>query len=79
MFKKQDREIAEAKMKAAGANNNDVKLVTVLVRKNRSGKTGDVPLLFRRDYCRFDALSTDAENQIEAIENERIQYMQNNE
>lgn len=79
MFKKQDQAIAEAKNKVAGANDQDTKLVTIMVRKNRSGKTGNVPLLFRRDFCKFDPLSQDAENQIEAIENERVQYMQNNE
>lgn len=79
MFKKQDREIAEAKLKVAGANNKDVKLVTVLIRKNRSGRLGDAPLLFMKDFCRFDSPSRSAEEQIDAIESERVQYMNANE
>lgn len=74
MFEKQDKAVAEAQAKVANAN-DDSKLVTILVRKNRSGKQGRVPLLFRKDYCRFDSLSTEADRQIEALEAERVNYL----
>ena len=79
LWDKQNKEIAEAKNKVANANGQDTKLVTILIRKNRSGRMGNVPLLFRKDYCRFDSLSEEAETQINAIENERVNYMNNNE
>ena len=56
------------------AKGEETKLVTILVRKNRSGRQGRVPLLFRKDYCRFDSLSEEADKQLEAIEAERVSF-----
>lgn len=79
VFEKQDRKVAEAQNKVARANGDDKKLVTILVRKNRSGRQGRVPLLFRKDYCRFDSLSNEANSEIEAIEQERVNYLRQQE
>ena len=76
VFEKQDQAVREAQAKVVKAN-DDTKLVTILVRKNRSGKQGRVPLLFRKDYCRFDSLSEEADRQISALEAERVNYMGN--
>ncbi|MCR5332434.1 MAG: replicative DNA helicase [Bacilli bacterium] len=49
-------------------------IVNVIIAKNRSGKQGKVPLLFSKDYCRFDSPSTESENEIAALESERVSY-----
>lgn len=49
-------------------------IVNVIIAKNRSGKTGKVPLLFSKDYCRFDSPSSESESEIAALESERISY-----
>ena len=74
IFEKQDKAVNEAKRQVANAKGEETKLVTILVRKNRSGRQGRVPLLFRKDYCRFDSLSEEADKQLEAIEAERVSF-----
>ncbi|MCQ2801260.1 MAG: replicative DNA helicase [Bacilli bacterium] len=74
VFQKQDEKVNEAQKKVAGAG-PDSKLVTLFVRKNRSGKQGKVQFLFRKDYCRFDTLSLEADEQVEKLDEERVQYM----
>lgn len=75
IFEKQNNAVTEAQQelvkKEAG---QDTKLVTVSIVKNRSGKTGNVDLLFRRNYCKFDSPSKEASEQIAALEKERINY-----
>ena len=74
IFEKQDEKVNTAQQKVAGAN-QDSKLVTLLVRKNRSGKQGRVQFLFRKDYCRFDTLSEEADHNVAALEAERAHYL----
>ena len=76
VFEKQDQAVKKAQEKIANAT-DDAKIVTILVRKNRSGKQGRVPLLFRKDFCRFDSLSDEATTQYEQLEAERVSYIPN--
>lgn len=79
VFEKQDQAVKEAQQKVINKNGEETKLVTILVRKNRSGRMGRVPLLFRKDYCRFDSLSEEADRQLEALEAERVNFFGNQE
>jgi hypothetical protein len=36
---------------------------------------GKVPLLFKKNFCRFDTLSEEAEKQYNALESESINYL----
>lgn len=76
IFEKQDRAVNEAQQSIAKqeAGNSDAKLVNIIIAKNRSGQQGKVPLLFRRQYCKFDALSREGSAQIQSLENERLTY-----
>lgn len=75
VFEKQDADVnrkqQEIAMKDGGP---DTKIVNILIVKNRSGKQGRVPLLFRKDYCKFDSPSRESEEQIRALESERVSY-----
>ena len=75
VFEKQDEDVnrkqQEIAMKDGGP---DTKIVNILIVKNRSGKQGRVPLLFRKDYCKFDSPSRESEEQIRALESERVSY-----
>ena len=71
---KHNHQVEEAAQKVAGAG-GEIKLVNLFVRKNRSGRTGTVPLLFKRNYCRFDSLSEEAERKFEEIESESVNYL----
>lgn len=73
VLNKQNQAVEQAKQQVVKAN-NDLKLVTLYVRKNRSGSPGEVQLLFKREYCKFDSLSEEAERQISALESEKISY-----
>jgi hypothetical protein len=42
----------------------------VIVAKNRNGKTGTVPLLFFKNFGRFDNPSQDYENRLKQIRQE---------
>lgn len=75
---KQNQAVEQAKQQVVGKPKNDIKLVTLYVRKNRSGSPGEVPLLFKREYCKFDSLSEEAERQINALESEKINYFSEN-
>lgn len=79
IFEKQDKAVNEAQqqiIKKEGGQ--DTKLVTVAIVKNRSGRTGNVELLFRKNYCKFDSPSKEADEQIAALEKERINYFKEN-
>lgn len=52
----------------------DTSIVNVIIAKNRSGNQGKVPLLFRKNYCKFDSPSTESENELASLESERITY-----
>ena len=71
---KHNQEVEKAKEQAAKAS-GDCKLATLFVRKNRSGKQGQVHLLFKKDCCRFDSLSEEANRQVEDLDKERIGYL----
>ncbi len=71
---KHNEEVARAQEQAVGAN-DDVKLVDLFIRKNRSGRMGTVHLLFKKDFCRFDSLSEEAERAYQELENEAINYL----
>ncbi len=72
---KHNDEVAKAQEQIAGASGEDIKLVTLFIRKNRSGRMGRVPLLFKKNFCRFDTLSEEAERKYDELENESINYL----
>lgn len=75
IFEKQDQEVQQKQQEIAQKDGGpDTKIVNLIIVKNRSGKTGRVPLLFRKDYCKFDSPSRESEEQIRALENERVNY-----
>ena len=74
-IEKHNGEVIKEQQKAAGATNNDIKLVDLLVRKNRSGRQGKVPLLFMKNFCRFDSLSEEANQKYEELDKESIDYL----
>lgn len=76
IFEKQNRAVDEAQQQVVKkeVGNSEAKLVNVIIAKNRSGQQGKVTLLFRRQYCKFDALSKEGNAQIQSLENERLTY-----
>ena len=64
---KEEREKEAALTKELGDN---AELVEVIVAKNRNGKTGTVPLLFFKNFGRFDNPSQDYENRLKQIRQE---------
>ena len=68
-------EVLKAEENATGANSDDLKLVDLFIRKNRSGKMGRVPLLFRKNRCKFSTLSEEAERKYNELESESINYL----
>lgn len=50
----------------------EVTVVNLIVAKNRQGKKGTIPLLFRKKYYKFDSPSTEKEEEIAKINSERI-------
>lgn len=75
IFEKQDDAVNASQQKIAQKEGGqDTKLVNVIIAKNRSGQTGKVPLLFRRNYCKFDAFSKEGNDQILALDSERVSY-----
>ena len=75
IFEKQDEAVMQKQQEIARQDGGpDTKIVNLLIVKNRSGKTGKVPLLFRKDYCKFDSPSRESEEQIRALESERVNY-----
>ena len=75
IFEKQDELVNQKQQEIAVKDGGpDTKIVNLLIVKNRSGKTGRVPLLFRKDYCKFDSPSRESEEQIRQIESERVNY-----
>lgn len=53
----------------------DTSIVNVIIAKNRSGSQGKVPLLFRKQYCKFDSPTQESETQLVELEKERITYI----
>ena len=51
------------------------KFVIVKVAKNRAGQQGNVPLLFRRDFVKFDNPSTSGEEQFAQLEQAHYDYL----
>ena len=72
---KHNDEVAKAQEQLAGASGDDIKLVTLFIRKNRSGRMGKVPLLFKKNFCRFDTLSEEAEKKYNELESEVVNYL----
>jgi replicative DNA helicase len=64
---KEEREKVEALTKEVGEY---AELVEIIVAKNRNGKTGIVPLLFFKNYGRFDNPSEDYESRLKQIRQE---------
>ena len=75
IYDKSAREVDAAQDKVAKKEGGQsTSIVNVIIAKNRSGKQGKVPLLFSKDYCRFDSPSDESEEQLIALENERVNY-----
>lgn len=75
IFEKQDEAVKKAQQEIVNREGGpDTKLVNVLVVKNRSGKQGMAPLLFMKDYCKFDSPSRESEEQMIQLEQERVNY-----
>lgn len=76
IFEKQDNKINQLQQNVvkSESNNYDTKLVKLIIAKNRSGQPGKVPLMFRRPFCKFDALSKEGNEQILSLEAERFTY-----
>ena len=64
---KEEREKVEALTKEIGEY---AELVEVIIAKNRNGKTGIVPLLFFKNFGRFDNPSEDYESRLKLIRQE---------
>lgn len=47
-------------------------IVNVSIAKHRNGKCGNVPLLFRKNVCKFDSPSREAEEELDNLNNERL-------
>lgn len=76
LFEKQNKAVDEAQQKVAQQEGGkDTSIVTIIIAKNRSGKSGKVPLLFRKNCQKFDNPSTEGENQFAELEKERISYL----
>ena len=56
---------------------SNAKIITVRVAKNRAGQQGNVTLIFRRDYQKFDSPSKDFETQYAEIESARNELTSN--
>ena len=76
-IEKHNEEVLKEQEKVTGASTDDIKLVDLFIRKNRSGRMGRVPLLFKKNFCRFDTLSEEAEKKYNELENESINYLPN--
>ena len=75
IFEKSDEAVQQKQQEIAQRDGGpDTKIVNVIIVKNRSGKLGKVPLLFRKDFCKFDSPSRESEAQIRALEEERVNY-----
>ena len=72
---KHNEEVARAQQAVASAVGEDIKLVDLFVRKNRSGRMGKVPLLFKKNFCRFDSLSEEAQKKYQELDNESVNYL----
>ena len=72
---KHNEEVLKAQENVTGATGDDIKLVDLFIRKNRSGRMGRVPLLFKKNFCRFDTLSEEAERRYNELESESINYL----
>lgn len=76
LFEKQNKAVDEAQQQIAQKEGGkDTTIVTITIAKNRSGKQGKVPLLFRKNCQKFDNPSTEGENQFAELEKERISYL----
>jgi replicative DNA helicase len=64
---KEEREKVEALTKEVG---DYAELVEIIIAKNRNGKTGIVPLLFFKNFGRFDNPSEDYESRLKQIRQE---------
>jgi replicative DNA helicase len=75
IFEKSAQQVDSAQDKVAKKEGGpSTSIVNVIIAKNRSGKQGKVPLLFSKDFCRFDSPSDESEEQLAALENERVSY-----
>ena len=75
IFEKTDEAVQQKQQEIAQKDGGpDTKIVNLIIVKNRSGKLGKVPLLFRKDYCKFDSPTRESEAQIRALEEERVSY-----
>lgn len=73
IFEKQDMAVQQKQQEVAAKDGGpDTKIVNLIIVKNRSGKTGKVPLLFRKDFCKFDSPSRDAEEQIRSLKTKEL-------
>lgn len=65
-------ELDTVAQKEGGPN---AKIINVIVAKNRAGQQGRVPLLFRKDFVKFDNPSTESEESLANIEMAHIEYL----
>ena len=73
LFDKNAREVDALQNKVVKQEGGpDVSVVNLIIAKNRQGKRGTIPLLFRKKFYKFDSPSTEKEEEIANINNERI-------
>lgn len=76
VFEKHNEEVTKQQNDIAQKEGGpDTVMVNVIIAKNRSGKTGKVPLLFRRAYCKFNEPSKEGTEAIKSLDNERVSYI----
>lgn len=73
IFEKNAKEVdalQDSVAKKDGGKNASI--VNVSIAKHRNGKCGNVPLLFRKNVCKFDSPSKEAEEELDNLNNERL-------
>ncbi len=79
IFEKNEKDVnamQDSVAKKDGGKNASI--VNVTIAKHRNGKCGNVPLLFRKNVCKFDSPSREAEEELDALNNERIKSYASN-
>ena len=78
IFEKNEEEVNKAQDAIAKQEGGkETTIVNLKIAKNRSGQCTTLPLLFRKNYCKFDSPSSENEEKLIAINNERIRYYSN--
>ncbi len=79
IFEKNTKEVDAAQDKVAKRDGGkNACIVNVNIAKHRNGRCGNVPLLFRKNVCKFDSPSREAEEELDNLNNERLNYYSSN-